>query len=241
MIRVMVLAVAALLFLAVGRPSQGRRPPGLKDPAYNRSGYQEPPPPGMTRTVLLDNDTTLVARLGYEAGKGETSHTHPFSAVVVQLTPGEVDMVLGTEHSRAHRETGTVWFIPANVPHAAINTGTAPCEQIAITLKPTRPAAPAAPPTEAPPGLTRTTVVDNADTRVVRVRFAPASREPVHTHPNDLLTVQLTPGIVEILVGGQKTSSERAPGFVQFLPRNVEHAYVSGDTRPFELLSVTIK
>ena len=150
-------------------------------------------------------------------------------------------MTLGAEHSRAHRDAGTVWFIPANVPHAAVNAGAAPCEQVAITIKPTRTAAPAAPPTEAPPGISRTTVVDNADTRVVRVRFAPGSREPVHTHPNDLLTVQLTPGIVEILIGSQKTSSERAPGFVQFVPRNVDHAYVSGDTKPVELLSVAIK
>lgn len=233
--RQLVIITVALLLLGVGRVA------GLKAPPYERTAGQQSPPPGMTRTVLLENDTTLVARLGYEAGKGETSHTHPFSAVVVQLTPGEVDMMLGTEHSRARREAGTVWFIPANVPHAAINTGTAPCEQIAITLKPTRPVAPAAPVTETPPGMTRTTIVDNADTRVVRVRFSPGSREPVHAHPNDLLTVQLTPGIVEILVGAQKTSSERAPGFVQFLPRNVDHAYVSGDTKPFELLSVAIK
>jgi hypothetical protein len=37
----------------------------------------------MVRTVLIDNGTVLVTRLGYEAGKGETSHTHPFSAVVL--------------------------------------------------------------------------------------------------------------------------------------------------------------
>ena len=224
MMRVLVAAAAAMLVTGLGPRDETLQPP-----------------PGMTRTVILENDTTLVARLGYEAGKGETSHTHPFSAVVVQVTPGEVDMMLGTEHSRAHREPGTVWFIPANVPHAAINTGTAPCEQIAITIKPTRAAAPAAPPTEAPPGITRTTLVDNADTRVVRVRFAPGSREPVHTHPNDLLTVQLTSAIVEMLIGSQKASSERGAGFVQFVPRNVEHAYVSGDTKPFELLSVAIK
>lgn len=234
-------AAAALLLLDAGRPVQDRHVSGLKAPPYHDIDGPQSPPPGMTRSVVLDNDTALVARLGYEAGTGETSHTHPFSAVVVQLTPGEVDMMLGSEHSRAHRDVGTVWFIPANVPHAAINTGAAPCEQIAITIKPTRAPAPAAPPTNAPPGITRTTVVDNADTRVVRVRFAPGSREPVHAHPNDLVTVQLTPGDVEIVLGSQKTSSERPPGFVQFLPRNVDHAYISGDTRAFELLSVAIK
>jgi len=240
MIRTCGAAMAALLLVGVGRPFPGRQPAGLKARPYNRIGSQQPPP-GMSRSVVLENDTTLVARLGYEPGKGETSHTHPFSAVVVQLTPGDVDMTLGADHSRARREVGAVWFIPANVPHAAVNAGTATFEQIAVTIKPTRAPAPAAPPTEAPPGITRTTIVDNPDTRVVRVKFAPGSREPMHTHPNDLLTVQLTPGIVEIQIGSQKSSSERAAGFVQFLPRNVEHAFVSGDTRSFELLSVAIK
>jgi hypothetical protein len=44
-----------------------------------------------------------------------------------------------------------------------------------------------------------------------------------------------------MLIGSQKTSGERPPGLVQFLPRDVDHAYVSGDTKPFELLSVAIK
>jgi quercetin dioxygenase-like cupin family protein len=200
-----------------------------------------PQPPDITRTVVVDNATALVARLRYEAGKGETSHTHPFSAVVIQLTPGEVDMTLARDRSRARREAGSVWFIPANTPHMAVNTGTAPWEHIAITIKPTRAAAPAAPPTEAPYGITRTTLVDNNDTRVVRVLFAPGSREPAHTHPNDLLTVQLTPGTMEIVIGSNRTTGERAAGLVQFLPRSVEHAYISTDTKPFELISVAIK
>jgi len=252
-----VVAITLMMFgVARGRSRAALSAPPHRGPDHLRQGYggppklyakaerparQQSPPPGITRTVLMDNATVLVARLGYEAGKGETSHTHPFSAVVVQLTAGEVDMTLGADRSRARREAGTVWFVPASVPHAAINTGTAPWEQIAITIKPTRAAAPAAPPTDAPPGITRTTLIDNADTRVVRVQFGPGSREPVHTHPNDLLTVQVTAGRVEILIGSDKTSGAREPGFVQFLPREMPHAYLSADTKVFELLSVAIK
>jgi quercetin dioxygenase-like cupin family protein len=209
--------------------------------ALGAESAPQQPPPGITRTVLVDNDTVLVARLRYEAGKGETSHTHPFSAVVIQLTPGDVDMTLAADHSRAHRDAGTTWFIPAAAPHAAVNVGTVPFDQIAITIKPTRATAPAAPAADAPPGITRTAVIDNTDARVVRVRFAPGGREPVHTHPNDLLTVQLTAGRLEILVGADRTAADREPGFVQFLPRNVAHSYVSTDTKAFELVSVAIK
>jgi quercetin dioxygenase-like cupin family protein len=204
-------------------------------------GQPNQPPPGITRTVLLDNATVLVARLRYEAGKGETSHTHPFSAVVAQLTPGDVDMTLAGDHSRARRDAGTVWFIPANAPHAAVNAGTMPFEQIAVTIKPTRAPAAAAPATEAPAGITRTNVEDNREVRVVRVRFAPGGREPLHRHPNDLLTVQITAGTLEILVGSATTTAAREPGFVQFLPRGVDHSYRSVDSKPFELLSIAIK
>ena len=63
----------------------------------------------------------------------------------------------------------------------------------------------------------------------------------MHTHPNDLLTVQLTRGTMDIVIGSNTTRGERAAGFVQFLPRSVGHAYVSTDTKPFELMSVAIK
>jgi quercetin dioxygenase-like cupin family protein len=122
-----------------------------------------------------------------------------------------------------------------------VNAGTAPFELMAIAIKPTRTPASAAPPSAAPPGITRTTLVDNADVRVVRVQFAPDGREPVHTHPNDLLVVQILPGKVEILNGVDRSTGERGVGFVQFLPRDVPHAYISADTKPFELLSVSVK
>jgi quercetin dioxygenase-like cupin family protein len=198
-------------------------------------------PPGMTRTVLVDNATVLVTRLGYEAGRGETSHTHPFPAVVMQLTPGNVDMTIGAERSNGRRDVGAVWFIPANVPHAAVNSGSSPFEQIAVAIKETRAPAAAAPATEAPAGITRTTLIDNADTRVVRVRFQPGAREPVHTHSNDLVTIQISAGRVEILIGADKTTDERAPGFVQFVRRVLPHAYASADTKEIDLLSVAIK
>lgn len=205
------------------------------------TGQAPQPPPGISRTELIDNATVLVARLRMEPGARETVHTHPFSAVVIQLTPGDVDMTLGAERARAPRPAGFVWFVPREAPHAAVNAGTSAYDLITIAIKPTRPPAPAAPATVSPAGITRTMIVDNEETRVVRAQFAPASGEPVHTHPNDLVTVQLTPGRVEILEGSSRTSEERAPGFVRFLPRQVPHSYVSADTRAFELMSVAIK
>jgi quercetin dioxygenase-like cupin family protein len=112
---------------------------------------------------------------------------------------------------------------------------------MAIGVLPTRPPAPASPPTEAPPGITRATLVDNADVRVVRVRFDPSAREPVHAHTNDLVTVQITGGSMEMSIGREHTLVYHDPGFVQFVPRNLQHSYASADTKPFEILSIAIK
>lgn len=198
-------------------------------------------PPGINRTQLIDNPSVMCAHLTYAAGAAESMHTHPFAAVVVQLTPGDVDMTIGSEHTRAHREAGFVWYIPREVPHALINVGSAPIEQITIAIKPDRPAATPGPAAAAPPGITRSTILDNADTRVVRVEFSPSGREPVHGHSYDLVTVQLTPGTVEMLVGETKETTRLAAGDVRFLPRTVPHSYASADRAPFTLLSVTIK
>ncbi len=198
-------------------------------------------PVAPARTPVLDNATVTVTRLRFAPGTGESVHTHAFPLLIVQLTPGVVDLTVDDMRARGPRETGVVTLVPANVPHAAVNAGSTSFDLIAVAVKPARPPAPAAPPTDAPPGITRTTLLDNADVRVVRVQFEPGGREPVHTHPNDLLTVQLSGGQLEILNGGERTRGLRDPGSVQFLQRNVEHSYGSVDTHSFEVLSISVK
>jgi quercetin dioxygenase-like cupin family protein len=195
----------------------------------------------LRRRPMLNNATAQVMLLHLEPGAGVATHTDPFPLLLVQLTPGDVDLTVSGARARGPRGAGLVTFVPADTPHVLVNAGATPFEMIAIALKPTRPAAPAAPPTEAPAGITRTILIDNNDVRVVRVQFAPGSREPVHTHPNDLLTVQLTPGTFDVLMGSARVTGRRAVGFTQFLPRDVSHAYVSTDSEPFELLSISIK
>ena len=83
---------------------------------------------------------------------------------------------------------------------------------------------------QVPPGMVRTVLIDNGTVLVTRLGY-----------PNDLITVQATAGRLEILRASEKTTGERAAGTVEFVPRDVHHAYASVDTKPFELLSVAIK
>jgi quercetin dioxygenase-like cupin family protein len=196
--------------------------------------------PGIDRTTVLDNSTVTVTRLRFEPLAKESEHTHPFPILVIQLSRG--DLVLSERGVlRLGNRAGEVWFVPANTMHAVSSRSQTPMDVIGVALKPDRVRAAASPASDAPPGITRHTLVDNDNVRVVRAQFAPGSREPLHSHPNDLLTLQITRGTVEIVNGAERSTAAREPGFAQFLPRTVQHAFASGDTQPFEILSIAIK
>lgn len=197
--------------------------------------------PVPAKPPVLENAAVEVERHKVSPGGGFEYPADRTPQLVVYLSKGVARIRLNTEQSDVLRNAGAVTFVPKGQSYAVQNRGMSPFEVLTIWIKPTRPAATAAPPTEAPLGITRTTLLDNPDVRVVRVRFAPGSREPIHTHPNDLLTVQLTPGILEMSVGAAQASGQLPVGFTTFLPRDVPHAYISKNELPFELLSISIK
>jgi quercetin dioxygenase-like cupin family protein len=202
---------------------------------------RQAPPPGITRTALIENDTVMMARLRMAPGAKEDVHTHPFSAIVVQLDSGEVDMRLGKDHTRGRRAAGFVEFIPREVPHAAANVGSEPFDLVTIAIKPDRRRAGDAPAAPAPAGVTRTPVMDNSDARVTRVVFAPDAREPVHSHPYDLVVVPLTAGRIELRLGERVETRDYSAGEPVFLPRDVPHAVANASGARLEILSVGIK
>jgi quercetin dioxygenase-like cupin family protein len=198
-------------------------------------------PPGITRTQIFDNQTVMIARLRMAPGARETVHTHPFSAVVVQLEAGDVEMRVGTRRETARRDRGHVEFIAAEMPHAAANAGTAPFDLVTIALKPDRKPGRTQAPAEAPKGITRKPLLDNPQAAATHVTFSAGAREPVHMHPYDLVVVPLTAARMELLLGPATTVQDYAPGDVIFLPRDVPHSVSSRHPEPFELVSVGVK
>jgi quercetin dioxygenase-like cupin family protein len=198
-------------------------------------------PAGITRTALLENDTVMMARLRMAPGAREDVHTHPFAAVVVQIDAGEVEARVGTRRETARREPGHVDFIAAEMPHAAANAGPAPFDVVTVALKAGRARGGTQPPSQSPAGITRTPLLDNAEARATRVTFGPGSREPVHSHPFDMVVVQVTAGTMEVLVGGKTETRDYAPGEVVWLPRDVPHAVANAGGRAFTVVSVGVK
>jgi quercetin dioxygenase-like cupin family protein len=204
---------------------------------------QAPPalPQGVTRTELVDNDTVMMARLEMAPGAREDVHTHPFSAIVIQIGSGDVDMRLGPDRSQGRRQQGHVDFIPREMPHAAANIGATSFQVVTVAIKPGRRPGGEAPAAPAPPGITRAPGLDTAEARITRVSFAPGAREPIHTHPFDLVVVQLTAARVEVRIGDEVTVKNQAAGDVLFLPRDVPHAVSNVDGTPFDVLTIGIK
>jgi quercetin dioxygenase-like cupin family protein len=199
------------------------------------------PPPGITRTELENNATVLIARLRMAPGAREDVHTHPFSAVVVQMGAGDVEMRLGDAHTTTRRAHGFVEFIPREVPHAAANVGQEPFDVVTIAMKPDRRPGGDAPASPAPAGITRTPVLENAEARVTHVTFASQAREPVHAHPFDLVVVQLTAWTRRGTRwrSGQHQGARARRGDLSAARRAAR--CVECDGGPFEILSVGIK
>jgi quercetin dioxygenase-like cupin family protein len=198
-------------------------------------------PAGATWTTVIENSTLSVTRVHMPPRTGGIISPRTSPMLIVQVSAGEAQITQLGQDSRGPRAAGDVSYVAPDEGHEVENIGTVAFDQLHIAIKASRAPAPAAPVTEAPPGITRTAVLDNEAMRVVRVRFAPGAREPVHTHPNDLLTIQISPGTVEILNGANTSTSRGDPGFVQFLGRSVAHAFASADAQPFEILSISIK
>ena len=90
------------------------------------------------------------------------------------------------------------------------------------------------------PGITRTTLKDDAKSTVTRVHFKPGAAEPAHTHPYDVIIVPVLAGTIEFTIGDKKVTAVK-PGDVQFVPRDVTHQLTNTGKQDFELIAIALK
>ncbi len=92
-------------------------------------------PVGFARTALYENARVRVVKIKAEPGAREALHKHDYDIVVTQLTPGQVEMVVGDEKITGFREAGYTWFVPKGTMHAGANVGKEPFEIVTVILK----------------------------------------------------------------------------------------------------------
>lgn len=90
------------------------------------------------------------------------------------------------------------------------------------------------------PGITRTTLADDAKKTVTRVEIIPGAGEPPHTHATEMVLIPVTDGSVEWNVNGKIVTSLKA-GEALFVPANTTHSLKNTGKQKFEAISIAVK
>ena len=101
-----------------------------------RGAAQTPPARQVTAARVLDNARATVQRLTVAGGYRDPESVVQSDMIAVQVTPGEMDVVIGGEQaSKGRVEAGKTWFIPKGVQHHFSNIGSTSYDTLVITLK----------------------------------------------------------------------------------------------------------
>ena len=96
---------------------------------------QVPPGPAFASKVLVDNDTVRIQRLSVPAGFRETLQVVPNDQIAIQVTPGDLEVVISGQKTTGRIEPGTTFYVPKNAPHQFLNMGKSPYDVVVVMLK----------------------------------------------------------------------------------------------------------
>jgi len=102
------------------------------------AGFAQAPASGGPKLTVvreIDNARVTVLRLTMPVGYKDPVTSGQNDLVVTQASPGEVEVLIGTEKTTARREVGQSWFVPKGTPHAFSNAGNAPFDMLVTVLK----------------------------------------------------------------------------------------------------------
>ena len=107
----------------------------LMVPFILTAGAQTPPGPAFASKALVDNDRVRIQRLSVPAGFRETLQVVPNDQIAIQVTPGDLEVVINGQKTAGRIEPGTTFFVPKNAPHQFLNVGKTPYDVVVVMLK----------------------------------------------------------------------------------------------------------
>jgi mannose-6-phosphate isomerase-like protein (cupin superfamily) len=96
---------------------------------------QAPAGPAFASKLLVDNDRVRIQRLSVAAGFRETLQVVPNDQIAVQVTPGDLEVVISGQKTAGRIEPGTTFYVPKNAPHQFLNVGRVPYDVVVVMLK----------------------------------------------------------------------------------------------------------
>jgi len=99
------------------------------------AGAQTPPGPAFASKALVDNDRVRIQRLSVPAGFRESLQVVPNDQIAIQVTPGDLEVVINGQKTAGRIEPGTTFYVPKNAPHQFLNMGKTPYDVVVVMLK----------------------------------------------------------------------------------------------------------
>ncbi len=96
---------------------------------------QAPGAPAFASKVLVDNDRVRIQRLSVPAGFREGLQVTPNDQIAIQVTPGDLEVVISGQKTAGRIEPGTTFYVPKNAPHQFLNMGKTPYDVVVVMLK----------------------------------------------------------------------------------------------------------
>jgi quercetin dioxygenase-like cupin family protein len=107
----------------------------LMIPLIMTARAQAPAGPAFASTMLVDNARVQIQRLSVPAGFRETLQVVPNDQIAIQVTPGDLDVLINGQKTTGRIEPGTTFYVPKNAPHQFLNVGKAPYDVVVVMLK----------------------------------------------------------------------------------------------------------
>jgi mannose-6-phosphate isomerase-like protein (cupin superfamily) len=93
----------------------------------------------------------------------------------------------------------------------------------------------------AAPAFASKVLVDNDKVRIQRLTVPTGFRETMQVVQNDQIAIQVTPGDLEVTIGGQKTAGRIEPGAAFYVPKNAPHQFLNMGKAPYDVVVVMLK
>jgi hypothetical protein len=84
---------------------------------------------------LLENDRVRVQRVNVPVGYRDPVSVLQNDIVVIQTSPGEMEVVIGQNRTTGHVDPGQTWYVPKTVAHQFSNAGDKPYDTVIVLLK----------------------------------------------------------------------------------------------------------
>ena len=190
-------------------------------------------------SVVLENASVRVLKIGYPPGATSSMHQHP-DAIVVPLAASTVRFALpngGSEESTLSNESAM--YTPAGT-HNPTNVGTGAVDALLIEFKTAAPGTAALPASR--PGMDVKVLADGPRATAYRSTASETFAEPAGTtHDFDQVVIALGPAQLSLSIDGKPAKTTWARGDVQFVGSGVAHEAKNTGGQPVTMVIVAIQ